>query len=78
MAEEHEKTKKPKRKSPERTGPIVRREMTQVRDELGEIRNLVRQLDLTEAEGRLDVLYSKLDKLDLRFHQHHDGEKKAK
>jgi hypothetical protein len=74
---------KKKRKSPERTGPIIRRELTQVRDEVGEVRDLARaqgnERAILESIGtRCDALYTKLDRMDLRFKLHHDGEKKAK
>lgn len=71
---------KGKRKSPERTGPIVRRELTQVRDEVGTIRGLVREGSLNKdaIANRLDALYTELDRMDLRFKMHHDGEKKSK
>lgn len=74
------KKEKPKRKSPEVAGPVTKREMTSVRDEVGVIRALVRRNTIEdggEIEGRLDKLYTKLDRMDLRFKLHHDGEKKV-
>lgn len=71
-------TSKP-RKAPEATGPIKRREMTQIRDEVGRIRdeaakgaaelgaNMVPQF-----VKDLNALYSRLDRMDLRFKLHHD------
>lgn len=73
------KPQRPKRKSPEVTGPVQRREMTQVRDEVGAIRQLVRdQADKPVIEDRCTALYMKLDRLDLRFKLHHDPSTKKR
>ena len=69
---------KKKRKSPTNLGPVTRREMTKVRDEVGDISKLLKQGYTTDAASRLDALYITLDRMDLRFRMHKDGEKRAK
>jgi hypothetical protein len=73
-----DENKKPRRRSPTKLGPVTRREMTKLRDEIGSIRDSVRG-GIHNADhifDRLNALYITVDQMDLRFRMHKDGEKK--
>ena len=74
-----EETKKPKRVRRSATGAVQPREITKIRNEVGDIRTLAEQAEPAgrnpELLDRLNKLYTALDRLDLRFKIHHDKAK---
>lgn len=92
FAEEEPKTRRPRAsRAKEPSGPVRRREMTQIRDTVGEIGDKLRSWDLSadnsvsvsdetikrSLELDISALWTRLDRLDLRFKIHHDLSAKA-
>lgn len=71
MADQEQKRKRASRaKVP--TGPIHPREITQLRDKVGNIREAARVAGQPELEKALESAWVDLDRMDARFRIHHE------